>query len=729
MNSIKHSIFFLLLLLNLTLSAQKITISGFVRDADSGENLIGATVLESKMQLGTTTNVYGFYSLTLNLDSVSISCSYVGYKSQPINIFLQKDTVLIFKLQSATVLNEVIVSADKADKIQESTRMSTFTIPINQIKKLPALMGETDVIKVLQLLPGVQGGSEGGSGLYVRGGGPDQNLILLDGVPVYNASHLYGFFSTFNADAINHVELVKGGFPDSYGGRLSSVVDISMKEGNQSKIHGQGSIGVIASKFVLEGPIVKDRTTFIISARRSYLNLLKATIINKQASDIADNYYFYDLNAKINHQVNNRNRIYFSAYAGSDKASANGMQSITKGDTTYVSKNNSQLKWGNIIASTRWNHVFNQKLFSNISTTFSQYQLKTFYDINNTTKYLNSEISENKFYSYDYQSGIRDFAGRIDFDFIPTPSHYIRFGTQIIHHDFTPGVLALKSSEQLATPNLSAEHTYANEFSAYVEDDWTITSKIKVNVGLHTSSFFVDEKQYSSLQPRIAARLLLSPEWSLKASYATMQQYIHLLTNAGIGLPTDLWVPATANIGPQSSRQGALGFARTFRDKYEISLEGYYKDMSNVIEYKDGASYLSAADADWQTKVEIGQGNSYGTELFIQKKIGKINGWVGYTLSWTNRQFDNINEGRWFPYRYDRRHDAKIAVSYLLNDKIDLGLTWVYGTGNAVTLPLDQYDGMVPPGGEISKVLYYESRNNFRMRDYHRLDITSVLLK
>ena len=715
----------LFLLFSLLLSAQKITISGYVRDAESGENLIGATIYEVKKQQGATTNVYGFYSLTLNPDTLSLTYSYVGYQPQSIRLALRKDTVIILKLQIATVLNEVIVSADKADKIQESTRMSTFTIPVYQIKRLPALMGETDVIKVLQLLPGVQGGSEGSSGLYVRGGGPDQNLILLDGVPVYNASHLYGFFSTFNADAINHVELVKGGFPARYGGRLSSVVDISMKEGNQTKLHGQGSIGIIASKFVIEGPIVKDRTTFIVSARRSYLNLLKASIISKQASDIADDYYFYDLNAKINHRINNRNRVYLSAYAGSDKASSGSKEAFTNTDIDYTSKSSAQLKWGNIITAARWNHVFNKKLFSNLSATFSQYQLKTLNEISNTTTYRSSGVVENKFYSYNYQSGIRDFAGRIDFDFIPSPAHYIRFGTHLIIHDFTPGVLALKSSEELTGQNISANHLFANELSAYAEDDWAITSKLKVNAGLHVSAFFVDEKHYSSLQPRIAARFLLSQDWSLKASYAAMQQYIHLLTNAGIGLPTDLWVPATAKIGPQSSRQGALGFARTFKDEYEISLEGYYKDMSNVIEYKDGASYLSV-DKDWQTKVEIGRGNSYGTELFIQKKIGKVNGWVGYTLSWTNRQFDNLNGGRWFPYRYDRRHDAKIAVSYLLNDKIDLGLTWVYGTGNAVTLPLDQYDGAVSSNNSgIPNVLYYANRNNFRMRDYHRLDLNA----
>lgn len=707
--------------------AQKITISGYVRDLQSGENLIGAAIHSNKINQGTTTNAYGFYSLTLPADSIGLSYSYVGYQRQIVHLLLRKDTLLNIGLQSSPLLNEVVVTGSKIEMIQESSGMGTISLPITQIKAMPALMGEVDLMKVLQLLPGVQAGSEGSSGLYVRGGGADQNLILLDGVPVYNASHLYGFFSTFNADAINHVELVKGGFPARYGGRLSSVVDISMKEGNSSEFHGQASLGIIASKFMVEGPIKKDKTSFIVSARRSYLNLLKSSIISKSAGGITDNYFFYDLNAKINHKINNQNRVFLSMYSGDDKAGTSTKDSYSNVNLNYKSNSNSKLSWGNTIAATRWNHIFNKKLFSNISATYSRYNFQVFKETFNRTNYPATGITENQFYKYDYRSDIRDFAGRIDFDFIPNPSHYFRFGLHAINHQFTPGVLALTASEAITANENEGNSLQANELSTYIEDDWEITDKLKVNVGLHASTFLVEDKTYPSLQPRISARFLASPEWSLKASFATMQQNIHLLTNAGIGLPTDLWVPATATIKPQTSVQGVLGFARTFKDEYEFSIEGYYKKMNNLIEYKDGASYLNV-DQDWQTKVEIGKGDSYGTEFFLHKKLGKINGWIGYTLSWSKRQFANLNGGKTFPYRYDRRHDAKIAVSYIASEWINVGLTWVYGTGNAVSVPLEMYGGDESINSQFSSspfITYYQDRNDFRMRDYHRLDLSA----
>jgi outer membrane receptor for ferrienterochelin and colicin len=700
-----------------TTAAQKVTISGYVQDASNGESLIGASVYAVRLQKGAVANNYGFYSLTLKPDSISLSFSYVGYRSQTVHLFLTRDTVIIMKLQNSALLGEVIVTEDKADKIQESTRMGTISLPISQIKAMPALMGETDVIKALQLLPGVQGGSEGSSGLYVRGGGADQNLILLDGVPVYNASHLYGFFSTFNADAINHVELVKGGFPARYGGRLSSVVDIRMKEGDESKLHGQVSLGVISSKFVLEGPIGNKKTSFIISGRRSYLNLLDASVFKSQPAP--DDYYFYDLNAKINHQINKKNRIYLSAYMGADHANSEKDESYIVPPVSYFSKSISKLSWGNKIAALRWNHVFSPRLFSNVTATYSHYQLQVRNQTNSeTTGPAPGEVKD-EFYNYNYRSGIQDFATRIDFDFIPNPNNYIRFGAQAIDHNFTPGVLALSSTDSITTATLAANNTRAKEVSVYVEDDFVISSQLKINAGLHASAFLLTGRNYSSLQPRLSARFLASPEWSLKASYSSMQQYIHLLTNAGIGLPTDLWVPATASIRPQTSNQFALGMARTFQKEFEISVEAYYKTMNHVIEYKDGATYLSV-DKDWQTKVEAGKGESHGAELLVQKKTGKWNGLLGYTLSWTNRQFDNLNGGKWFPYRYDRRHDAKIALTYTRNDHWQYGMIWIFGTGNAVTIPLEKYQ---PVDGQGPTAAYFESRNNFRMKSYHRLDL------
>lgn len=716
---------FVFLLLATQVLAQKATISGYIRDAESGETLIGANVYYHKEQVGATSNAFGFYSLTLKADSVSLSFSYVGFQPLHIKMQLTRDTVIVIRLQSI-VLTDIVVRANRAEEIQERTQMSSFTVPVDQIKRLPSLMGEVDVVKVLQMLPGVQGGSEGSSGLYVRGGGPDQNLMLLDGVPIYNASHLYGFFSTFNADAINHVELVKGGFPARYGGRLSSVVDISMKEGNTSRLHGLATIGIISSKVMLEGPIKKDMTSFVVSFRRSYLNLLKFSEVLESASTITNNYYFYDLNVKINHKINHKNRIYLSYYSGKDAASNDSETSYATTLERKSISSQSDLGWGNLIAALRWNYVFSNKLFSNVTVSYNRYSFRVLNETTISKALLDPLVLlPNQYYKSDYNSGIHDWTAKIDFDFIPNPSHYIRFGMHGIHHKFTPGVLALTSSEPIASTSNSTTKIDASELSAYLEDDWVMSEKFKVNAGVHASAFFVEGKSYPSIQPRLSARFLVSKNWALKASYSTMQQNIHLLSNAGIGLPTDLWVPATKAIRPQTARQAALGFAHNLRNEYEISVEAYYKTMNNLIEYKDGANYLSA-NQDWQTKVETGRGNSYGAEFFVQKKIGKINGWIGYTLSWNNRYFANLNEGKTFPYRYDRRHDAKIVISYLPNDRFNVGLTWVYGSGNAVTVPLESYAGNFNQlqslhGGSI---WLYSSRNGFRMGAYHKLDLS-----
>jgi outer membrane cobalamin receptor len=715
---------------------QKLTISGYVKDAGSGENLIGASIHDLRKHQGAVANEYGFYSVTLKQDSAILNYSYVGYQSATLHLFLRKDTVITVRLQNATLLKEITLTEERAEKIQESTRMGTISIPISQIKAMPALMGETDVMKVLQLLPGVQGGSEGNSGLYVRGGGPDQNLILLDGVPVYNPSHLYGFFSTFNADAINHVELVKGGFPARYGGRLSSVVDIRMKEGDENKIHGQGSIGIIASKFVLEGPIKNNKTSFIISGRRSYLNLMQASIFKNMSGGAPKNYYFNDLNAKINHTFNSNNRLYLSGYIGADHVHSEDDNSFTTKTLSFSNKSSSLLSWGNAIAALRWNHVFNHRLFANVAATYSQYHLQLLNETNTVQKDLVANTETKQFFNYDYRSGIRDFSAKVDFDFIPTPVHYIRFGAQAISHRFATGVLGLESSEGNAPDNFSPARTNAAEFSVYGEDDFEVSSRLKINAGLHASAFLLTGKTYSSLQPRVAARFLISPSTSFKASYSSMRQYIHLLSNAGIGLPTDLWVPATATIRPQTSQQGAVGLARMFGKEFEVSVEAYYKSMNNVIEYKDGASFLNV-DKDWQTKVEVGKGESHGAELLVQKKTGRWNGLLGYTLSYTNRQFDNLNEGRWFPYRYDRRHDAKVAVTYTMNERFQVGLIWVYGTGNAVTIPLDKYQTINGNGFNyyhftgytfdfyFPYATNYNSRNNYQIAPYHRMDLNA----
>ncbi len=719
----------ILVLIPLLGTAQKFTISGSVRDQNTGESLIGAGIFNIPSAQGTTANTYGFYSLTLVQDTAQIQVSYVGYATVKFKFFLQKDTTINVDLTSGTDLKEVVITGTADENIQESTRMSTIDLPVSQIKAMPALFGETDVFKVLQLLPGVQSGAEGTSGLYVRGGGPDQNLILLDGVPVYNASHLFGFLSVFNADAINRVELIKGGFPARYGGRLSSVIDISMKEGNTKKLQGEGSIGLIASRLTLEAPI-NDKTSFIVSGRRTYIDLLARPIIRKQSDgDAMGGYYFYDLNSKINHRINDNNKVYLSIYLGNDKAFAKSKSTNTYEGVTTTSKDNGGLQWGNITTALRWNKIISNKLFSNLTATYSRYRFNVYAASEQRTTAPDTTYGSHS--NTAYISGIRDYAVKLDFDYMPNPDHYIKFGGQAIQHLFTPGVFNYASTAQGDT-TLGAQKVYAREFAVYLEDDFLFTHNFKLNGGIHASGFYVAGKFYYSIQPRVSARYLLSPALSLKASYAQMAQYIHLLTNVGLGLPTDLWVPTTPSVQPERSYISAVGGAYNFNNKYEFSLEGYYKKMKGLIEYKDGASYIDIEN-DWQTKVESGDGESYGAEFFAQKKTGRINGWVGYTLSWTNRTFENLNEGRAFPYKYDRRHDIEIAAMYELRKNKEFSMTWVYGTGSAVTLPQSTYAGHNNQpydfyGGEES-IRYYDGRNSYRMRAYHRLDLNYTTTK
>ncbi len=712
--------------ISIPLLAQQHTISGYIKDKASGESLIAANVFNKLNLKGTTTNTYGFYSLTLPQDSVTLIVSYVGYMPVESTFYLDKDIELNIELASSIELDEIVITAE--EEIQQQTQMSAVTVQVKQIQALPSLMGEVDVLKVLQLLPGVQSGTEGSSGLYVRGGGPDQNLILLDGVPIYNSSHLFGFFSVFNADAINNVDLIKGGFPARYGGRLSSVIDISMKEGNTKEFKGTATIGLIASKITLEGPIKKDKTSFLISARRTYIDILARPLIKAQNDgNLVAGYYFYDLNAKINHKFSNKDRLYLSGFLGKDKAYSRYKDSYTDVDRTTEYNDEFGLNWGNAIAAARWNHVFTPKLFSNLTLTYSRYNFAVF--TNSETKTTTSSGTDSDIFAIEYSSGIEDFAAKADFDFIPNPNHYIRFGVNGIRHLFNPGVLSYQSND-IDTVAGSFETT-AFEFASYIEDDFKVSEKLKINGGVHFSGFKVENEFYTSVQPRVALRYLLNSSIAIKASYAQMAQFIHLLTNSGIGLPTDLWVPSTSRVKPQTSFQYALGIAKTFNKSYELSIEGYYKEMDNLIEYKDGASFTSV-NKDWQDKIEIGSGTSYGAEVFLQKKLGKLTGWVGYTLSWSNRQFDNINFGKEFPYRYDRRHDVSITSIYKINDRIELAAVWVYGTGNAVSLPTNTYLKQSESYDYYSysnSVDYYEGRNGFRMNAYHRLDFNIAWTK
>jgi hypothetical protein len=619
------------------------------------------------------------------------------------------------------------VVAEDLRKIEDEVQMSQVTIPVQQIKELPAILGEVDVLKTLQLLPGVQSGSEGTSGLYVRGGSPDQNLMLLDGVPLYNVNHLFGFFSVFNADAIKNVTLTKGGFPARFGGRLSSVLDINMKDGNMKEYHGEGSVSNIAAKFTFEGPIIKDKASFMISARRTYFDVFAAPFIalaNASTPEFSVNpaYYFYDINAKLNYKISDKDHIYFSVFNGLDKFAL-------EAETTYenyYSKIETGLDWGNTISALRWNHVWNGKLFSNATATYSRY------NFNIGASYVDRVNDDRSAVAGIYTSGIEDWSGKIDFDYVLNPNNYIRFGANYTNHRFSPGATNLEfefGNEPPIDTVVGSADIFADEFFAYVEDEIKL-GNFKANIGVHASFFNVGGQLYQSYQPRIGVNYKLPNDLAIKASYSQMQQYINLLANEGIGLPTDLWVPSTENIKPQTSWQVALGLAKTFGD-FEVSIEGYYKEMDNLLSYREGANFLFSADSDWESKVTQGIGNSYGVEFFVQKKKGKTTGWLGYTLAWSNRKFDDVNGGEWFPFTYDRRHDLSLVAVHEFSERISLSGTFVYGTGRAVTLPTYKYFAILP-----SREFYWRNvierapnKNNFRMSDYHRLDISLKFYK
>lgn len=698
------------------------TISGYVSDVETGEKLLNANVYETQNLTGTISNTYGFYSLTLPQGKYTVVFSYVGYQTIQKEIDLQADFTLNVDLAPNGKLEEVTVVGKSRESKLTDTQMSTEVVSMETVKNLPSFMGEADVMKTLQLLPGVQSGSEASSGLYVRGGGPDQNLILLDGTPVYNANHLFGFFSVFNADAIKNVTLYKGGFPARFGGRLSSVVDIKMKEGNEKEFHGGIQVGLIASKFFAEGPIKEDKTAFHISGRRTYIDLLARPFMHNEETG---GYFFYDLNAKVNHKFSDKSRLYISAYTGRDKAYSEYEEAESWDGKNNTYKDESKLYWGNLTTALRWNYIFNNKLFSNSTVTYSQYQ----FTVNSTQQTLEQKKTTEDTY-YNYKSGINDVSYKIDLDWYATPAHDVKFGANYTYHTFKPGVEVLKANnidEQPVNVVFGDQNIYAHEVSGYIEDNMKITSRLKANIGLHVSGFNVENTFYSSIEPRASLRYLATDKLTFKMAYAKMQQYIHLLSNSTIGLPTDLWVPVTENIKPMISHQMALGTVYSPRKGYSISLEGYYKEMDNLIEYKEGASFFGSSQG-WEEKVEMGEGRSYGAELLLKKETGKTTGWIGYTLSKTERKFDNINFGEYFPARYDRRHDVSVAVTHKFSDKVDLGISWVYGTGNAITLPSNtiatlEINHSDYGSYEGNTVQYFDQRNNYRMPDYHRLDV------
>ena len=742
----KRTTTFLLSLLSVfCLHAQnKHTISGYITDKASKETLIGATILDLKSGHGTITNEYGFYSITLPDGPVELRTGYVGYKPVLYPFTLFKDTVINIDVPTIDALDEVTIIGNREILGVRGSQMSAVDIPIEQIKAVPAMFGETDVLKALQLLPGVQAGTEATAGLYVRGGNPDENLLLLDGVPVYNVNHMFGMFSVFNPDAIKNVTLYKGSFPAHYYGRLSSVVDIRMKDGDLNDYHGNVSIGMVSSKFNFEGPIIKGKTSFNISARRTYSDVMlngalwmnKMFSFTKTDEDLSMGYYFYDLNVKLNHKFNDRDRLYISWYSGDDdiffnyKSSGGSVKSKTKLDW----------RWGNTVSAIRWNHVLGPKLFMDISANYTQYRHKMGIDIKETDKVNKTNGNT----SISMKSGIYDASFRSDFHWSPSARQDIRFGGSYTHHKFTPDVMTLSmnstqtmDNDSVKTDNFNqsfgSKDVIAHEFQLYAEDDIELTNVIKFNIGAGYAGFSVNNRYYNSLEPRLSARFLVTDDLSFKTGYAYMTQYVHLLSNNVISLPTDLWVPVTDKVEPEHSHQWAVGAAYSIEGLADFTLEGYYKHMNNLLEYKEGSTYMSG-DTDWQNKVAMGMGWSYGVEFMAQRSVGRLNGWIAYTWNKSQRRFDRpgmvINGGRTFDAKYDRRHKLDITCNYKFSDRFDMSATWLFETGNCGTVYTQYYDSDILLGMDkryatyTSTLGYYDNRNNFRLNPTHRLDLS-----
>lgn len=743
----KRSITIIALFLPSLLWAKNPTVSGYVTDVQTGERLIGATVQDTRSGAGTVTNVNGFFSLTMPSDTVALQAGYVGYEHGMPTVFqLNADTVVELQLVSSNVLNEVVVQGTHSVSGVHSAQMSAVEVPISQIKGIPAIGGEVDVLKAIQLLPGVQSGAEGSAGIYVRGGGPDENLIMLDGVPLYSVNHMFGFFSIFNADAIKNVTLYEGNFPARYGGRLSSIIDVRHKDGDAYGYHGNLTIGLISTKLSVEGPIywtkdewsqykakepVKAKTVFNISARRTLYDLFMAPIAaivtsreSEGESTTTGGYYFYDVNAKLTHTFSENDKLSGSFYIGDDVIYARIKDQPSAKSSDYMKM---RYNWGNLFAALNYEHRFNGRIYNTSQVSYTRYKYKlSVSQVEQST--VKKDILE---YGLAYDSYIMDLLAQTNFEWRPNTRHEIHFGGSYTFHTFRPQVGRLEGHEETDSTSMSVDTTfsiggtnYAHEANIYFEDTYTPCSWLKLNVGVHAALFHTDGKTYPSLEPRVGIRFLPYKDLAIKLSYAYMSQYVHMLSNSSVSLPTDLWVPVTKKIPPMHSMQVAAGITYNVCNQVELSVEGYYKKMINLLEYKDGASYMSAAN--WQDLVCVGDGWSYGVQFLAQRKVGPVTGWIGYTWSRTMRQFNRegqeINFGKPFHAKYDREHDLSITLQYQINKKWEVAATFIYGTGTRGTVGLQKYDDMIFKPNP-STVYYISERNNFKMPDYHRLDL------
>lgn len=689
------------------------TVNGIVTDSLSGESLIGVTVkFSSSTQIGTSTNAYGFFSYKLSPGEYSMTVSYVGYRTFVRTVRIDSDKRIDLELVPENSIEEIVVTAEKRNDNVISAQMGVAKVNLSEIRNVPVIFGERDVLKTLQLLPGIKSAGEGNSGFYVRGGSTDQNLILLDEAPVYNASHLLGFFSTFNSDAIKDVSVFKGGMPAQYGGRLSSVLDIRMNDGNKKEYTAEGGIGLISSRLKLEGPIVRDKSSFMISGRRTYADAFLA--LAKDTSIRNNTLYFYDLNAKANYQIDEKNTVFLSGYFGRDELGLN---------QTFG------FEWGNATATLRWNHLYSNRLFSNTSLIYSNYN----YVIENFIEENNFRVS----------SSIRDLNLKQDFQLSLNNSHNLRFGLDLVNHRIAPG--SITSDTRSSVNEETIEQRKGSEVSAYLSDEWAVNDKFNIVYGLRISSFFLRGpgifnlydaegqiystreyrrgelvKSYYRVEPRLTASYLLTETSSIKMSFTRNSQNLHLMSNSTASSPTDLYIMSSNNVKPEVADQIAGGFFRNFNDdKYEFSTEVYYKTMSNQIEYRSGTDLRGNKNVE--SDLLYGVGRAYGIELFIKKRFGKLNGWVGYTLSKSERRFNDLDGGVWFNAKQDRTHDLSLVGIYKAGPRWTFSSTFVYNTGNAVTFPAGKYQI------NTQTYFYYSARNADRMPDYHRLDVAATL--
>ncbi len=704
------------------LAAQTVTLKGYVRDADNGETLIGAAVYLAGTDRGTVTNEYGFYSLSVEAGAYTVVAGYLGFSDQRQEVNLTDNLTLDFELpESGNQLAEIVVTAEDEDRNVSNLQMSVERLDMSTIQKIPALLGEVDVIRSIQLLPGVTSVGEGAAGFNVRGGSIDQNLVILDEAPVYNSSHLFGFFSVFNPDAVKGVQLYKGGIPARYGGRLSSILDVRMKEGNSKKLQVQGGIGTIFSRLSVEAPIVKDKASFLLAARRSYIDVLAKPFLDEDIQGSALN--FYDLTLKTNAKLGDRDQLFLSGYLGRDN--------FRFGDAAGFS-------WGNRTATLRWNHLFSDKLFANLTSYYSNYD----YQIN---------FGDDDADSFDWNARIVNYSVKPELSYFVNPDNVIRFGGQGIYYRFEPAnAIAVSDNQSI---DISLTEQYATEAGVFIENERTLFQRLKVNYGLRLSYFaylggrniyqfgpsptpgterpLTDAtptdrsdviQDWTNLEPRLSLQYTLTPGSSVKASYNRTVQYIHLLSNTTASVPVDIWTPSTNNIQPQKADQVALGYFRNFADnKYELSAETYYKQFYDLVDYIDGADLILNEFVEGQ--ILAGDGRAYGLEMQVKKTEGRFSGWVSYTLARSERQVLGINNDDWYPSRFDQTHNLGVTAFYEANKRVTLSANFVYNTGTPTTLPNSGYyqQGFFVPNNDNN------ARNNFRIPDYHRLDISLTL--